>query len=148
MTSISFCLGRHSPTVCGTMSTAPCPSCLQVLNRNYYTGIPTYRTRVLYVPQRPSLLPGTPRDFLKTISTFSSRNPRSGLLQRKGHDSDNTAVPDLKSPLEVAKAWGIEDELWDRSWGNLSGGESQRISLAIGVGLRNAEILLLDGELS
>jgi len=105
-------------------------------------GIPTYRTRVLYVPQRPSLLPGTPRDFLNTISKFNSRNPRSGVLQKKG--TDHPAVPDLKAPAEVASAWGIEEELWDRNWSNLSGGESQRISLAIAVGLQNAEILLLD----
>ena len=46
----------------------------------------------------------------------------------------------------MAREWGIDEELWDRNWGELSGGEAQRIALATGVGLRNAEILLLDGR--
>ena len=46
----------------------------------------------------------------------------------------------------MAREWGIDEELWDRNWGELSGGEAQRIALATGVGLRNAEILLLDGQ--
>ena len=116
-------------------------------------GIPTFRTRVLYVPQRPSLLPGTPRDFLDAISKFSSRNPKSGMsgwfgFGRSGQDDDNsgdTSESNLGKPFEVGKAWGIDEELWDRNWGNLSGGESQRIALAAAVGLGNAEILLLDG---
>ncbi|KAI0693287.1 P-loop containing nucleoside triphosphate hydrolase protein [Cytidiella melzeri] len=107
-------------------------------------GIPNYRTRVLYVPQRPSLLPGTPREFLSTISTFGSRNIRTGWFQKKTRNPDDVAVPDLDGPIEVSKAWGIDEELWDRNWSELSGGESQRIALATGVGLRNAEILLLD----
>ncbi|EIN07344.1 P-loop containing nucleoside triphosphate hydrolase protein [Punctularia strigosozonata HHB-11173 SS5] len=79
----------------------------------FHVGVPAYRTRVQYVPQRPSMLPGTPRDFVNTISSFG-------------------------------KAWGIEKELWDRSWTELSGGESQRIVLAVAVGLDAAEVLLLD----
>lgn len=51
----------------------------------------------------------------------------------------------MHKPFEVGNAWGIDEELWDRNWGNLSGGESQRIALAAAVGLGNAEILLLDG---
>ncbi|CAL1705036.1 unnamed protein product [Somion occarium] len=93
-------------------------------------GIPNYRTRVLYVPQRPSLLPGTPREFLKVVTGF------------KSHKSQHTL--DIHEPIRVGKAWGIEEELWDRNWSNLSGGESQRVALAIAVGMRTAEILLLD----
>ncbi|EKM55370.1 uncharacterized protein PHACADRAFT_143621 [Phanerochaete carnosa HHB-10118-sp] len=92
-------------------------------------GIPTYRIHVLYVPQRPSLLPGSPRDFLNTISSFKAH----------ANSSPNTA-----KAIEVGKAWGIDEELWDRNWGDLSGGEAQRIALAAAVGLEQAEILLLD----
>jgi len=94
------------------------------------SGIPNYRTKVAYVPQRPALLPGTPRDFLTTLSSFKAR---------KGDGEHITA------PIDVAQTWGIEPQLWDREWGQLSGGETQRIALAIGVGLNDAEILLLDG---
>jgi len=102
-------------------------------------GVPTYRTRVLYLPQRPSLLPGTPRDFLTTISSFSSRKTSA-----KHKLSDSIPIMDMDRPIEVAKAWGIEEELWDRNWSNLSGGEAQRVAMAIAVGLNGAEILLLD----
>ncbi|KAH7914701.1 P-loop containing nucleoside triphosphate hydrolase protein [Hygrophoropsis aurantiaca] len=96
-------------------------------------GIPNYRTQIFYVPQRPSLLPGTPRDFLTTIASFQSRKEYS-----------KAAGGDLIYPIEVAEAWGIDEELWDRNWSNLSGGESQRIALATAVGLNTAEVLLLD----
>lgn len=120
---------------------------LYIFSRLHHThtrisGIPTFRTRILYVPQRPSLLPGTPRDFLETISNFGSRSQK-GMF---GKSKDKTHIPsDFERPLEIAHGWGIDDELWDRNWGNLSGGESQRIALAVALGLGNAEILLLDG---
>ncbi|KAI6099876.1 P-loop containing nucleoside triphosphate hydrolase protein [Pisolithus croceorrhizus] len=99
-----------------------------VAHLNMYGGEVLYRgrTKVSYVPQRPSLLAGTPRDFLKTVTSFRSRAPK--VVRR----------------IEVANAWGIDEELWDRNWSNLSGGESQRIALAIAVGLNTAEVLLLD----
>ncbi|EMD38358.1 hypothetical protein CERSUDRAFT_113522 [Gelatoporia subvermispora B] len=103
-------------------------------------GIPTYRTRVQYVPQRTSLLPGTPRDFMEAVASFSSfkhQSPVDKQLLGKRHILSDR-------PIHVAEAWGIEQELWDRSWGNLSGGEAQRIALAIAVGMQTAEVLLLD----
>jgi ABC-type iron transport system FetAB ATPase subunit len=101
------------------------------------TDIPTYRTHVLYVPQRPSLLPGTPRDFIDVISSFSSR--------KKSKHNGRVFHTDLERAIGVAKAWGVDEELWDRNWSNLSGGEMQRIALAVAVGLDAAEIVLLDG---
>lgn len=97
--------------------------------------MPAFRTCVFYVPQRPALLTGTPRDFLKTITSFRSRNSGS-----------KSAADNFTYPFEVSKAWGIDEELWDRNWSNLSGGESQRIALATAIGLNTAEILLLDGK--
>ncbi|KAI0341770.1 P-loop containing nucleoside triphosphate hydrolase protein [Trametopsis cervina] len=107
-------------------------------------GIPKYRTHVLYVPQRPSLLPGSPRDFLNVVSGFGSRTSRSGLFQKKNHEAEHAIERDLNACFDTAKGWGIDEELWDRNWSDLSGGETQRIAMAIAVGLRNAEILLLD----
>ena len=66
----------------------------------------------------------------------------------RSKDNDEAAVPDLHEPIEVASAWGVDEELWDRTWSNLSGGETQRLALAIAVGLKTAEVLLLDGKLS
>ncbi|KAJ3827963.1 P-loop containing nucleoside triphosphate hydrolase protein [Lentinula raphanica] len=102
-------------------------------------GVPIYRTKVAYVPQRPPLLPGTPRDFLATATSFKARK------RAKGHSKD-TVPPhdDFEHCLKIARSWGIDSQLWDRDWSNLSGGETQRIALAIGIGLDTAEVLLLD----
>lgn len=53
---------------------------------------------------------------------------------------------DYHHVMDVASSWGIDEDLWDRAWNTLSGGESQRIALAIAFGLDTAEVLLLDGE--
>ncbi|CAE6476344.1 unnamed protein product [Rhizoctonia solani] len=114
-------------------------------------GIPTYRTRVLYVPQRPSMLPATPRHFFDTINGFSSR----ATHKEKAKDSTNGAArpangnqtqleSDYHDPFQLAKEWGLADDVWDREWATLSGGEAQRVLLAIAAGLRGTEILLLD----
>ncbi|RDX56557.1 P-loop containing nucleoside triphosphate hydrolase protein [Lentinus brumalis] len=111
-------------------------------------GIPTFRTRVMYVPQRPSMLPGTPRDFLRTVYTFGVHKSSSASSKAASAVSDalRSSEPDLSrhEAFEIAEFWGIDRELWDRSWTNLSGGEAQRIVLAIAVGIASAEVLLLD----
>jgi ABC-type iron transport system FetAB ATPase subunit len=107
---------------------------LQMTRRD--TGIPSYRTHVQYIPQRPSLLPGTPRDLIETMCTFHARL----APERFAGDSLH-----LHRAMDLAEQWGIAKELWDRPWGSLSGGEAQRLSLAIPYGLNCAEVLLLDG---
>jgi energy-coupling factor transporter ATP-binding protein EcfA2 len=37
--------------------------------------------------------------------------------------------------------------MWGREWSTLSGGEGQRMALAIAIGLGGAEVVLLDGKL-
>jgi len=104
-------------------------------------GVPTYRTKVLYIPQRPSLLPLTPRDFVFSVMSFSAQkrqNRETGLAP--GGLSDAW----MDRPLEVGSQFGIDPILWDRNWTELSGGEGQRVMMAIGVALGTAEVLLLD----
>ena len=100
-----------------------------------HLGIPYYRTRVLYVPQRPSLLPGSPQDFLLALSSLDTH--------KKAGTSAN-----FERIVDIARGWGVDPQLWDREWSNLSGGEAQRIALATAVGLGTAEIVLLDGTLA
>ncbi|GJJ12151.1 hypothetical protein Clacol_006392 [Clathrus columnatus] len=111
-------------------------------------SIPTYRTRVLYVPQRPSLLPSTPREFVKLVLSYSSRKSKSDSKSQTNSRFDiytgNGKGSVVMGPIQLAEEWGIDEELWDRPWISLSGGESQRIALAVAVGLPGAEILLLD----
>ena len=52
----------------------------------------------------------------------------------------------MDRPLEVGARFGIDENLWTRNWAELSGGEGQRIMMAIGVALGTAEVFLLDGE--
>lgn len=49
-------------------------------------------------------------------------------------------------PYRIAEEWGIERTMWAREWSTLSGGEGQRIALAIAIGLGGAEVVLLDGK--
>ena len=52
----------------------------------------------------------------------------------------------MDHPLEVGAQFGVDPLLWNRNWTELSGGEAQRIMLAVGVASGRAEVLLLDGE--
>lgn len=111
-----------------------------------------YRTLVQYVPQRPSMLPGTPRDFVKSVLAFSSRRPakrESKNIHLPENDIDSivntNAVNPAFAPMKIAEQWGVDDDLWDRPWSKLSGGESQRVALAIAIGISGAQVLLLDG---
>lgn len=77
---------------------------------------------------------------MSAVMSFGSYTKNDGEKKRKG-----TAPGIAHETIELAESWGIDEELWDRNWSNLSGGEMQRIALAIAVGMRSAEILLLDG---
>lgn len=104
-------------------------------------GIPTYRTLVQYIPQRPSLLPGTPLEFLTRIQSFSARSGRTS------ESSDGESGDERPEPFRIAEEWGIPKTMWGREWSTLSGGEGQRVALAIAMGLGGAEVVLLDGRL-
>lgn len=79
------------------------------------------------------MLPSTPKAFLETLRSFKSR---------QGSQTHSSEVDD---PIEMAKTWGVPESAWDRPWSTLSGGETQRVALALAVGLPDSEILLLDG---
>jgi ABC-type dipeptide/oligopeptide/nickel transport system ATPase subunit len=71
---------------------------------------------------------------------FGSSEPTSN-----GVDEDRKGSASL-DPVKLAKEWGVDAQLWGREWNTLSGGEGQRIALAIAISLGGAEIVLLDGE--
>jgi len=101
-------------------------------------GIPSYRTRVMYVPQRSPLLPGSPADFVKAITNLHSHK----VLMK--NDVEESTKKIMQRCIETARAWGIAPDLWNKDWLNLSGGEGQRILLSAATSLNAAEILLLD----
>ncbi|KAF9438759.1 hypothetical protein BGZ76_005065 [Entomortierella beljakovae] len=91
-------------------------------------GMPIWRSKIMYVPQRTAMMDSTPREFVEEVRKFNA------------HKSNKNAYDD---PVQIALDWGIRPDLWGSKWSNLSGGEVQRISLAIGCSFR-PEILLLD----
>ncbi|KAG0277022.1 hypothetical protein BGZ95_006667 [Linnemannia exigua] len=82
----------------------------------------------MYIPQRTTIMEGTPLEFLEEVRAFSA------------HKHYQDAFDD---PVQIGLDWGIRPHLWHKKWNTLSGGEMQRISLAIGCSFR-PEILLLD----
>ncbi|KAF9292202.1 hypothetical protein BGZ68_009793 [Mortierella alpina] len=93
-------------------------------------GIPIWRSKVMYVAQRTAIMEGTPLDFLEEVRRFGAHKK---FLKDRVFDD----------PVQIALDWGIRPDLWHSKWNTLSGGEMQRISIAIACSFR-PEVLLLD----
>ncbi|ORX54990.1 P-loop containing nucleoside triphosphate hydrolase protein [Hesseltinella vesiculosa] len=89
-------------------------------------GIPSWRTKVMYVPQRPALHPGSPMDLFTMAKKFQAQKNKS-----------------FGDPTKIGMEWNLSESHFLESWSNLSGGEMQRCALAIALAL-NPDVLLLD----
>eukprot|EP00978_Attheya_sp_CCMP212_P014897 scaffold38243_cov51-Attheya_sp.AAC.2 len=102
---------------------------------------PDWRRRVVWVSQDRAPLEGTPMAFFEEIKLYHAQQQYHSLFSSTNYGE---SVPrEGKDPQEIAQDWGLPTELWHRQWTSLSGGESQRASLAIVLALE-PKVLLLD----
>ncbi|KAI9275445.1 P-loop containing nucleoside triphosphate hydrolase protein [Phascolomyces articulosus] len=90
-------------------------------------GIPVWRSRVMYIPQRPTAHPGCPLDLFNIVKKYSSQRVK-----------DN-----IGDPIQIGMQWNLSESHFTEKWSNLSGGEMQRCALAIAVCFK-PDVLLLD----
>jgi putative ABC transport system ATP-binding protein len=111
-------------------------------SQSNYINMPLYRKKCRYVPQTKVDIPGTPFDFMDKIASFKSWKSTVGGTLPTHSELRNAAK-------ELIRSWGMNNSLLDSEWKVLSGGESQRILVAIALAsLPDNGVILLDESTS
>lgn len=119
--------------------------------------MPSWRQRIALVAQDgASNLSGTPQEFFRGVASYESQQVATAVFSENASGKAKTRTKDDRQQrndeayqyiLSLAAEWGISPTLFQRPWSTLSGGQAQRIVLAIVLGSK-PEVLLLDETFS
>jgi ABC-type iron transport system FetAB ATPase subunit len=103
---------------------------IQLTGTNRHSDPIEWRKQVRYVTQYKVDVPGTPCDFIQRVTSFQS------WKKLKGAKEDM-----LTTTRELVQAWGLEAACLEKEWALLSGGEAQRVIVALALASRPKALL-------